>query len=743
MSQEELQKQLLIVVEKILGPDGVMVCSSPHYRYNSHQFAYAKQVVYGFCRFRDSDMAAAVNMLQAATGTGKSLGYLVPAFAYAALTGERVMVSTFTRSLQHQLLEKDAPNACAWVDEVLGKKVTFARRVGRQNYLSLSACQELRDRLESEDVPNQPALDFIAGLIDWMEVHAERAPIIDDYLDEIGEDEVAFLPAGIERSSISISALSPPDEIELYQNDVAKSCAVDVVIVNHALVMLDASRWAKVLDGQDRKTKVLICDEADRLTAAAESVLSADVSLHRLAQLTEAVSESCGISGVVEAVKALNELAVKTESHNNSMAAMPPALVAELNNTVNALRPYAEQFSKQLESPQVELVKSGRHNLLAAFCDSYNDLSRVAAASRTKDSLSIISWSPVRHFPSLRVGSPEPARVITRLLAPMNWDSGDSEEVLPPRSYLHAALFTSATLAVAGRSLPVAFDSFASRIGVIRHCRAGSNQPVHNVTADLFRMFDAPYGFGQMKFVLADSNAPLPSENNGGNGDGAVQVVTSQSWLDYCASMIRAASSMPARVPKVLVLTNSYDDTDALAERLSGVEGLIVARRGDPLSALKAQYCAAERAVLIGPNCWEGLDLPGMVSNLVITRLPYTSITGPRLEMHEASLRQRGYSDDKISKIKFGMMSQDARQRFSQGLGRGIRRHDDDVRVWIADPRFPLPDEFASSLDPILMGQRLHVASAFADCIPQRFVEAYKHSKIFTVDGVLHTPELI
>lgn len=738
MSPEQLQKELLTVVENILGPDGIMVCSNPQYRYNAQQLAYSKQVVYGLCRYRTVDKAAAVNMLQASTGTGKSLGYLIPAFAYAALTGERVMVSTFTRALQHQLLEKDAPNASAWVNESLGRKVSFARRVGRQNYLSLTACMELRERLEDEDQPNQEALDFISLLIDWMGGLGQRTPIIDDYLHEIGGDEAVFLPAGIERSALAINGLSPAEEVELYEADVARTYAVDVVIVNHALVMLDASRWAKILDGQDRKTKVLICDEADRLTSAAESVLSADVSLHRLVQLTDAISSSLALPGISDGVKALAEHATKTDSHNQTMTAMSVEMIAELKSTVCSLRPYAEQFSKQLASSQALLNESGKQ-LLAAFCDSYNDLVAVAAASETKDNLSIISWSPVRHFPSLRIGSPDPARIITRLLAPVKWDP-DGDEILPPRSYLNAALFTSATLAIAGRSLPAAFDKFATSVGVIRHCRAGTDLPIHNVTADLFRMFDAPYGFGQMRFVLADSKAPLPS--NAGSVDGEL-VTTAPEWLDYCASMIRSACSMPARVPKVLVLTTSYADTEALAERLSDLDGLIAAKHGDQLSSLKAKYVAAERAVLIGPNCWEGLDLPGMVSNLVITRLPYGSFDGPGMVIREASLRQRGYSEDKIAKIKFSILSEDARQRFTQGLGRGIRRHDDDVRVWVADPRFPLPEEFASSLDPVLMEPRKRVAHAFADCIPQRFVETYKHAKIFMLDGVVHTPELI
>ncbi|MCF6783734.1 ATP-dependent DNA helicase [Stutzerimonas stutzeri] len=744
MQHEELEKQLLVVVEKILGPDGVMVCSNPYYRFNAQQLAYSRQVAYGLCRYRDTDNAAAVNMQQAATGTGKSLGYLVPAFAYAALTGERVMVSTFTRALQQQLLEKDCPSAREWVEQVLGLKVSFARRVGRQNYLSLTACKELESQLRQEEKPNEEALTFIGNLIEWIGKNTHRTPVIDDYLLEVGDDGIACLPSGIERSAITINPLSPGDEIEKYQADIEKTHATDVLIVNHALVMLDASRWAKVLDGDSRKTKVLICDEADRLTAAAESVLSADVSLHRLATLAGHISSAFNMPAVKEAVQSLADRVTSTESHDRLIATMPAELIAQLAGTVSVLRPYAEQFSERLSSPQATLEDVDRQ-LLAGFCDSFNDLARVSQASKSSTDLAIISWSPVRHFPSLRIGSPEPARIIKRLLAPIDWDNAGDGEVHPPRSYLRAALFTSATLAVEGRSLPAAFDSFSTKIGVIRHCRPDSDEPIHNVTADLFRMFDAPFGFGQMRFVLADSRAPLPFGDKHDEDETGEEkpAVTSSGWLDYCASMIRAAYTMPARVQKTLVLTNSYDDTAALGERLADLEGLILAERGTSLASLKAQYIAADKALLIGPNCWEGFDAPGMVSNLVITRLPYGTLAGARLQLHEASLRQRGYSEDKILRIKHAMLSEEGRQRFTQGLGRGIRRHDDDVRVWIADPRFPLPEEFANSLDPILMVPRKRQSLGFAACIPKRFADAYRHARIFTLDGDVHTPELI
>ncbi|MBP3062042.1 ATP-dependent DNA helicase DinG [Ectopseudomonas chengduensis] len=732
----DLEKKLLKVVDDILGPDGKLVWSREAYHYNPKQHAYAQTVVRGFCRYREADNAAAVNLLQAATGTGKSLGYLVPAFAYSALTGERVLVSTFTRALQQQIIQNDAPKARDWIRQVTGTVVTFARRVGRQNYLSESACREYLDRLTESQESAPDAIEFVSKMLAWIEQKTQSLPTLEDYLFEVGEDG-SVLPAGIERASLCLNASAPAEELESYSQGLTETFNADVLIVNHALMMLDVSRWASIIDGGERKATILICDEADRLADAAESVLSAEVSVHRLSKLTSEIADAYALPGLQQSVSSLYNAVMEIDAGESKLAVLPVEVTQRINGVLKALRPHVEHFCEMLESSQAELDAKPKA-VLAEFCDSYNDLARVAKADQQDGNLSIISWSPVRHYPSLRVGRPEPARIITRLLAPRDWDEGEVEGVAPPRSYLRAALFTSATLATPGRTLPMAFDAFAQTIGVIRHCQAGMNYPIHNVTADLYRVFDAPEGFGHMSFVLPEPSAPLPTNVAREDDDTAMR--SNPEWLDYAASMIRAAASSGGRT---LVLTLSHGDSSELERRLNGLVGLIVARKGDSMGEIKQQYLRTERAVLISPNAWEGIDLPGNVQSLVITRIPFGSLSGFRLSLMEVNLRHRGFSDAGIDKIKFDSLNAQARQRFSQGLGRGIRRRDDRVRVWIADGRFPYPAEFASSLDEVLMTPRERVLKSFEHCIPARFEDNFKASRLFLKTGDLYTPELV
>lgn len=728
----DIEKRLVRLVDDILGP------GDKKFHYNPKQHSYAQTVARGFCRYREDDNAAAVNMVQAATGTGKSLGYLVPAFAYAALTGERVIVSTFTLALQQQILQEDAPKAQKWVQEELNTVVKFARRVGKQNYLSHSACVDLLATLRADPSPNAAATEFLAKLIEWIATQGATLPTIEDYFSDLGQ-EGDYLPAGIDRASLGLNSSSPDSELEAYQRTLQATKDADLLIVNHALVMLNASRWASILDADTKPAKLLICDEADKLSDAAESVLRSDVSIHRLNVLTTQIADAYDLPAIKECVSSLHDAVMAIESGGSQMAALPPNVVTRITGTIEKLRPHVGSFAEMLESKQMTL---GDHPtaLIADFIDSYNSLVRVNKAASDTGNTSIISWSPVRSLPSLMVGRPDPASVITRLLASRNWDkSEDGGEVLPPRSYLNAALFTSATIATMGRSLPIAFDYFSKSIGVIRHCKAGSDRPIHNVTADLFRIYDAPEGFGEMYFVLPDPSMPVPTMSSLSGQDEVFK--SNPEWLDYTATMIRKAAS--AGLGRTLVLTLSHDDTSALAERLEDLPGLIISRKGDSLSELKRQYKQTEGAVLITPSAWEGLDLPGDVQELVITRLPFGSMNSFQLNMLETTLAFRGYSDDKIQSIKFNMLETAARHRFTQGLGRGIRRHNDKVRVWIADPRFPFPEEFGASLDEVLMTPRARVMTPFAACIPSRFENTFKAAKLFLKSGDLYTPELI
>lgn len=113
-------------MNEIFGRDGLIARAHPEYEYRSGQIEMAEAVLRAFDERRHL-------IVEAGTGTGKTLAYLVPAIAAATARGTRVVISTGTKNLQEQLMEKDVP----FLQKTLPRKFTAAAMKGRSNYACL------------------------------------------------------------------------------------------------------------------------------------------------------------------------------------------------------------------------------------------------------------------------------------------------------------------------------------------------------------------------------------------------------------------------------------------------------------------------------------------------------------------------------------------------------------------------------------------------------------------------------
>src|SRR5256885_7289368 len=139
-------------MEEIFGPDGLIARAHDEYEYRPGQIQMAEAVLRAFEEKRHL-------IVEAGTGTGKTLAYLVPAVAAATARGKRIIISTGTKNLQEQLMEKDIP----FLQRVLPKKFSAAYMKGRNNYACLF-------RLHRSD--DQPILDGIDEIDHFREVRA-------------------------------------------------------------------------------------------------------------------------------------------------------------------------------------------------------------------------------------------------------------------------------------------------------------------------------------------------------------------------------------------------------------------------------------------------------------------------------------------------------------------------------------------------------------------------------------------
>ena len=264
-------------------------------------------------------------------------------------------------------------------------------------------------------------------------------------------------------------------------------------------------------------------------------------------------------------------------------------------------------------------------------------------------------------------------------------------------------LFVSATLAVGSND----FEPFLRSVGADR--LPGIHDPLR---ADM-------HDFGSMAFSLAERGIPAPFTD--GERDPAFD--------DYAASVVRRAMTEGGRV---LALVPSFADVEEMARRIGGI---IAHRRGERLAVHLETLESSPNGVLVTPSAWAGTDLPGLLGHVVIVRIPFPPPNAGRTELLRRLLQAKGY-DGNAEGILRARDRRDALRRLAQGLGRGIRTPDDRVKVWIADPRFPLPDTLARN-PRLLLSQGLAARNRdLSGAIPRRFVHAYESANV-----IGHTPD--
>lgn len=735
-------------LEEVMGPSGKAVGAG--YRFNSHQLDYAQRALEGFFAFDTAHQKTAINALEAATGLGKSLGYLSAAACYAAATGERVVIATHSRQLQRQLNEKDAPSVIRWVEEVSGIWLSSGIRIGKQNYVDQDRVDSLlRSVISGQGSPS--VISFLNDLNAWLASDASTG-ILDDFLQAFNKE----LPSGITPAVIGLTAQSDPGSIQQYETDVAASKNVDILITNHALLVLHAFRWGLILDEEGgRVATTVIVDEAHRLPHVAESLMSEALSLNRASTRAAALKDLLeGIDNraarrcqqLQQGIKALN-LHLGEHRPQGDLTYTPAHHIEGLDNLLRDIGDQAAKVADAL-APFTSLV--GREQGLVKLYDVLDlcgDLKRISQGMAMKDKLALVSWSPVKTYPSLLLGNADAGRLMSRLWAPVAHEQDTLiDEALPPRPRLNSILLTSATLGAPGGKAVSAFDALFSELGIIRHRSRSTGKPVHHVTEALMARYE-PSSFGSMHFVLADYRVPKPTSFvpiHLRDDDDSVTTLN-KNWLAYAARMVQAATNTHGRA---LVLAHSWREANAIAELLGedkNLPPLLVHREGQALHPLLKAYQKAP-SILITPGGWDGVDLPGLVPALVILRIPFRPPNRPDALRTRVTLKEMGYTAEKIDNILFCADRRAAWHKLRQGLGRGIRHPQDECHVWIADPRFPIPEQWLDTFDPVLAkmvpSQKSSQHRDLLNAVPERFRDAYCSARIFNqASSALYQPE--
>lgn len=617
-------------------------------------------------RFEEGDARTGIVMSSADTGTGKTIGYALPLMAVSCVTGHPVAIATHTHALQRQMANPETGDLALinqWLVMAGERPLLIAVRMGKQAFVSCTKIFTTIDRLQKAG--DTMSVEWLEDLMDWSLCanRLENSGLIDDAVAEIGE-----MPPGVSPQSICLSSDSGKADRACYDAHIELSERADVVLMTHHYLS------AMALYGKNNRFAALVIDEADRIASVISSMMHHDLSLRNLHQmlkshdgyhvalghmedLISAVTFVVDETGEGQGGRAVATCALSPRAQNSIMN---PAI-----NTLAALGCIIDSFSSD---------SAGSPALDADARDFMEEIKRSAKVLELfiKPSgfwVSALCFSPVRGYPSIVVMPMNPAMLLREL-----WKDEQSPKIF-------AVMMTSATLGTPGIAGPEAFKNIAGEMGISEK-KDGEKRTYQVPLYEYWGQYE-PLIFGKMKFVLSDPSISSPVQ--GIDEEGAI---LNQDWLAYAARMIVQAHQSGGRT---LVLTRSYSDCESLAPILPemiGDDKLIVQKRGRGMRGCQKQYEETAGAVWLSPSAWEGINMPGKVQNLVMLRLPLQRDDPVRRALLLGVAKLKAESVENIISERRTL---NAKRLMRQGIGRGIRRHNDKCTVWIADPRLIVP----------------------------------------------------
>ena len=645
-----------------LSKSGPLAKTNPNYEERPEQLQLLKAVCTAFNENK-------IGVFEAGTGVGKSFAYLIPSIIWAEQNHQRIVISTGTINLQHQLIEKDIPAAL----KLTGSSIKSLMIKGRQNYLCR---RRFADTLDEKDLFTENA-DFLDKIKEWSDITKTGS-----------RSELDFVPQEALWQKIN----SESDACMGKRCPFADSCFVmklkkeaseaHILVVNHHLMFADIDARMNGAGYDDPAVlppyKRIVFDEAHGIEEAATSFFSASFSrfyitkqinllyhqkkrsLSGLLFTVEAISSADStieeitdtITFIKNTVAKIDELGLRLLSNSFSLRLTEDnnQYFSEIFAAFNELRTYIAEFSgfarKMFEGvdkddedmPAVweakQIVK--RIEEIGVFCQ------KEVEWQQHKDT---IFWLEKRR---LSTGD----FFVNFIQTPLEIASMMNAGVYEP---MESVVCTSATLKT-GNS----FNYWNAHSGI------------NFVSKDriISRTFGSPFPYEKNLFLAIPTDAPLP------------QAFQYQQWLENAVTeLIKAADG------KTLVLFTSYDSLSYTCEyarnRLTHTGIKILKQGEEDRFRLLEKFKDDKRSVLFATDSfWEGVDVPGdSLSQVIITKLPFQVPSDPVFAARSENLEKKGISSFMELSIP------DAVMHFRQGFGRLMRRATDRGTVIVLDSR--------------------------------------------------------
>jgi ATP-dependent DNA helicase DinG len=573
--------------------------------------------------------------VQAGTGTGKSLAYLVPAIRHAQATDTTVIVSTATIALQRQLVDRDLPRLADALEPLLERRPTFAIMKGRSNYVCMNkvaagAIEGAEDALIDEED------------LSWLGKHVKR---VHEWANETETGDRDELEPGVPDQAwrqVSVTAREcigasrcPHGEECFAEIAKRKTKEVDVIVTNHALLAIDALADVDILPEHD----VVIVDEAHELDGRITAVATNEIGITALKMAARRAGKlgADGKDDKLVEVSADWELAMESVPEGR-ITEMP----SELHGPLVALKDAIWRCREHIQKPPAG--------------EEANDPERFAERLSLSNHMMDLHDSIVRIMEVFE--EEDPSKQTDVVWASNEMRRGAMLKVAPlsVAGLLATKLFSENTVVLASATLTIGgnFKAMAAQWGLPR---------------GTWRSLDAGTPFDPRKSAILYTPRHLPLPGRDGIG---------QEYFDEIYDLIMATGG------RTLGLFSSRRAAEAATEDLRARLPFEIFCQGeDNTGALVDKFAKNENSCLFGTlSLWQGVDVPGKSCSLVIMdKIPFPRPDDPLLQARKEAADAEGRN---------GFMEVAATHAallMAQGAGRLQRRITDKGVVAVLDKR--------------------------------------------------------
>jgi len=582
-------------------------------------------------------------MVQAGTGTGKSLAYLVPALVH----GKKVLVATATLALQRQLVERDLPRIVPALEKVLNREITYGIYKGVGNYICLQKINS-----ETSDPDGDVLLEVSSLGHDAKRLQAwAKTPGISGERDDAPDVDrrvwAANSLSGRECVGADVCAYGHQCFAALAK---AKAALADVVVTNHTLLAIEIVESHPILPERD----AVILDEAHEFMDRTTQAVTEELTGPRVSRAAAMARKHLPGKLSDTFTKAADAFDDAMDEHGQSVrfdTSLQGRLIdlpSGLEAPIRKVRESAQAIINSIAADE-EIVDSDAIAERARVKGAVNEVSTTAAKLLKLGKGQVLWYEPTfstLHLAPLSVSSVLRANLLTKT----------------------PVIATSATLTV-GKG----FDAMARNIGFVVGDETDTEVEEGDIDPANVQMLDvgSPFDFANQGMLYLPKHLPEPGRDG-----------PSSQALTELGELIDAAGG------RTLALFSSWRGVEAADVHLRKVLAelpikIITQKRGDAVGPLVERFAQDETSILLGTlSLWQGVDVPGSACILVaIDRIPFPRPDDPVMSARSAEVDAGGGSGFmQISMPRAALM-------LAQGTGRLIRSVDDRGVVAILDSR--------------------------------------------------------